>query len=50
MNSEFHPEAEHELIETAVLYEIEVTGLGVRFGAEVYRVFELLVDNQKIGH
>lgn len=49
MNYEFHPEAEQEFIEAAVHYETKVTGLGERFGAEVNRVIELLLDNPKIG-
>jgi toxin ParE1/3/4 len=49
MNYEFHPEAEQEFIETAARYELEIPGLGTRFGAEVNRVIELLLDNPKIG-
>lgn len=49
MNYEFHPEAEQELIEEAARYESEVPGLGNRFGAEVNRVIELLLENPKIG-
>lgn len=49
MNYEFHPEAEEELIEEAVRYESEVPGLGARFGAEVNRVIELLLENSQIG-
>lgn len=49
MNYEFHPEAEEELIEEAARYESEVTGLGVRFGGEVNRVIELLLENPRIG-
>jgi hypothetical protein len=38
MNYAFHPEAEQELIEAALLYDFEVPGLGRRFGEEVKRV------------
>jgi toxin ParE1/3/4 len=49
MNYEFHPEAEEELIEEAARYESEVPGLGARFGGEVNRAIELLLENSKIG-
>jgi plasmid stabilization system protein ParE len=49
MNYDFHPEAEQEFIETAAYYESEVPGLGARFGAEVHRVIELLLDKPEIG-
>lgn len=49
MNYAFHPEAEHEFIETAARYEAEVPGLGVRFGAEVNRAVEVLLENPRIG-
>jgi plasmid stabilization system protein ParE len=49
MNYEFHPDAEQEFIETAAYYQTEVPGLGTRFGAEVNRVIELLLDNPGIG-
>ena len=49
MNYEFHPDAEWEFIEEAVRYESEVPGLGARFGDEVNRVIELLLENPKIG-
>jgi len=32
MRYEFHPEAEFEVIEAAAHYELEVPGLGIRFG------------------
>ena len=35
MRLEFHPEAELELIEAALHYELEVPGLGQRFEAAV---------------
>lgn len=46
---EFHPEAEQEFIEAAARYELDVPGLGTRFGAEVGRVIELLLDSPNIG-
>jgi plasmid stabilization system protein ParE len=49
MKSEFHPEAEWEFIEEAARYESEVPGLGHRFGREIERVVELLLENPKIG-
>jgi len=49
MKYEFHPAAEFEIIEAAAHYESEVTGLGERFGDEVERVIELLIDNPKLG-
>jgi hypothetical protein len=47
MNYEFHPEAEEEFIEQAARYESEVPGLGDRFGREVNRVIELLLENPR---
>jgi len=41
MKLEFHPEAELELIEAAFRYDLEVPGLGERFGTEVQRVTDL---------
>ena len=35
MRYEFHPEAELEVIEAAAHYELEIAGLGIRFGDEV---------------
>lgn len=49
MKYEFHPEAEREFIEEATRYESEVPGLGVRFGSEVGRVIDLLLENPKSG-
>lgn len=49
MNFEFHPGAEEEFIEEAARYESQVPGLGVRFGAEINRVIELLLENSRVG-
>jgi len=49
MRLEFHPEAELELIEAAVYYELQVPGLGERFEAEVRRATDLLLDHPEIG-
>ena len=49
MRLEFHPEAELELIEAALYYELEVPGLGERFESEVRRVADLLLDRPEIG-
>lgn len=49
MKYEFHPEAEFEVIEAAAHYESEVPGLGDRFGDEIERVIELLIENPKLG-
>lgn len=49
MRLEFHPEAELELIEAALHYEMEVSGLGERFGIEVRRATDLLLDHPEIG-
>ena len=49
MRLEFHPEAELELIEAAVHYELQVPGLGERFEAEVRRVTDLLLEHPEIG-
>jgi len=49
MRLEFHPEAELELIEAALHYEMEVPGLGERFGSEVRRAMDLLLDHPEIG-
>lgn len=48
MKYEFHPEAEEEFIEAAVRHEAEVLGLGERFGAEVYRAIELLLESPEL--
>jgi toxin ParE1/3/4 len=49
MKYDFHPEAEQEFLEAAARYEAEVTGLGERFGTEVFRVVELLLANPGLG-
>ena len=49
MKLEFHPEAEMEFIEAAVYYELQVLDLGVRFGAEVRRAADLLMEHPEIG-
>lgn len=35
MRLEFHPEAERELVEAALYYELKVPGLGERFEYEI---------------
>ena len=50
MRLEFHPQAELELIEAAVHYELQVAGLGERFESEVRRTTDLLLDHPEIGH
>ena len=49
MRLEFHPEAELELVEAALHYELEVPGLGARFEAEVRRAADLLLEYPDIG-
>jgi plasmid stabilization system protein ParE len=49
MKYKFHPEAELELYEAAQRYEAEVSGLGIRFGDEVERVVDLLLEHPEIG-
>jgi toxin ParE1/3/4 len=49
MRYEFHPEAEAEFIEAATYYERNVPGLGERFGNEVRRTIELLLDYPVLG-
>lgn len=49
MKLEFHPEAELELIEAALHYELQVPGLGERFESEVRRAADLLLDHPDIG-
>ncbi len=49
MNYEFHPEAELELYEAALRYDMDVPGLGRRFGDEVSRVVQLLLENAELG-
>ncbi|MBI3126248.1 MAG: type II toxin-antitoxin system RelE/ParE family toxin [Candidatus Tectomicrobia bacterium] len=50
MRLEFHPEAERELIEAALRYELQVPGLGRRFGVEVRRACDLLLEQPALGH
>lgn len=49
MNYKFHPEAEQELHQAALRYESEVRGLGRRFGEEVERVIQLLLEHPELG-
>jgi len=49
MRLEFHPEAELELIEAALHYELQVPGLGERFESEVRRAADLLLNHPEIG-
>src|SRR5437762_6292396 len=49
MRYEFHPEAEEEFIETAAYYEQNVPGLGERFGREVLRGIERLLEYPELG-
>lgn len=49
MTYELHPEAEFEFLEAAARYETEVPGLGERFGDEVERAIDLLVEHPEIG-
>lgn len=49
MTWEFHPEAEQEFIESALRYEAEVPGLGLRFADEVQRVIEFVLGRPEIG-
>lgn len=49
MKYEFHPEAELELYEAAFRYESEVPELGRRFGDEVERVVNLLLEHPELG-
>ena len=48
MRLEFHPEAELELIEAALHYELEVPGLGERFEYEVRNATDLLLDHPEM--
>lgn len=41
----FHQDAETEFIETALYYEKDVPGLGERFGVEVRRAIEMLLEH-----
>jgi plasmid stabilization system protein ParE len=47
---EFHPDAQRELIESAVYYERRVPGLGVRFDEEVRRATDFLLGHPEVGH
>lgn len=49
MKYEFHPEAELELYEAALRYESEIPELGRRFGDEVERVVNLLLEHPELG-
>ncbi len=49
MRYEFHPEAEQEFVESAAYYERNVTGLGERFGSEVQRAIERLLEYPELG-
>jgi plasmid stabilization system protein ParE len=49
MNFEFHPEAEREIHEAALRYELDVPGLGRRFADEVERAVEVLLDHPEMG-
>jgi len=49
MRYEFHPEAEEEFIEAAAYYERNVPGLGERFGSEVRRTIERLLEYPELG-
>jgi plasmid stabilization system protein ParE len=49
MRLEFHPEAELELIEAALHYELQVPGLGERFESEVRRAADLLLNHPEMG-
>ena len=50
MKLEFHPEAELELIEAGLYYELEVSGLGARFEAEIRQATDLLLEQPELGH
>lgn len=49
MRLEFHPEAELELIESAVYYDKQVPGLGERFESEIRYATDLMLDQPEIG-
>ena len=49
MRLEFHPEAELELIEAALHYELQVPGLGERLESEIRRATDFLLDHPEIG-
>lgn len=46
---EFHPKAEQEFIEAAAYYEQHVTSLGERFGSEVRRAIDRLLEYPELG-
>jgi plasmid stabilization system protein ParE len=49
MNFEFHPEAEREIYEASLRYELDVPGLGRRFADEVERAVDVLLAYPEIG-
>ncbi len=49
MRVEFHPDAELELIEAALYYDLQVPGLGERLETEVRRAVNLLLQHSDIG-
>jgi len=49
MRLEFHPEAELELLDAVLHYELEIAGLGERLGAEVRYAADLLLRHPEIG-
>jgi hypothetical protein len=49
MKLEFHSEAELELLEAAFHYNVEVPGLGERFGTEVNRTTDFLLEYPTMG-
>ena len=49
MRLEFHPEAELELIESALYYDKQVPGLGERFESEIRYATDLMLDQPEIG-
>ena len=49
MNYEFHPEADQEFYEVALRYESEVPGPGRRFGDEIRRVIQMLLEDPELG-
>jgi len=49
MKVEFHPDAENELIESALFYEKKVSNLGCRFIADVERYSQLIGDHSETG-
>ena len=49
MKLQFHPEAELELIEAALYYELQSPGLGQRFELEVRRATDLLLEHPEMG-